>query len=140
MRNFKNNEPLLQNIKDNDVKEIKRVLIDNIMYLQGNRSEINKAIQYALDNSNFIFDKHQDIAISDRHNKESYFSEEQFNLKENYSRERFNVLVDLYNEVYANKKYIYESEPVKGSNNLIKVVVAVGVAAAAAYLLFKILD
>ncbi|WP_209391399.1 DUF1163 domain-containing protein [Chryseobacterium sp. RR2-3-20] len=140
MRNFTDNKPLLQNIQNNDIKEIKRILIDNIFFLQGNREEINKAIRYALDKSDFRFDENKDLEVSNINDKERCFSEEQFNLGENYSEERYNVLVDLYNEVYANKEYIYENEPATDKNKVAKIVaVAVGVGITV-YILYRILD
>lgn len=140
MRKFTENQPLLDNIQNNDVKEIKRILIDNIFFLQGNRVEINNAVQYALDNSDFTFDDHEVLEVLDKNSKEGYFSEEQFNLYENYSKERYDLLVELYNEAYANKEYTYETEPTTDNNKVTKVV-AVGVAVAVAvYVLYKILD
>jgi len=140
MRKFTENQPLLDNVQNNDVKEIKRILIDNIFFLQGNRYEINKAIQYVLENSDFAFEGHKDLEVSDKNNKEGYFSEEKFNLRENYSKDRYDLLVELYNEAFANKEYTYETEPATDNNKVAKVVV-VGVAVAiAVYVLYKILD
>lgn len=140
MRKFTENQPLFDNIQNNDVKEIKRILIDNIFFLQGNKVEINNAVQYALDKSDFTFDDHEVLEVSDKNSKEGYFSEEKFNLRENYSKERYYLLVELYNEAYANKEYTYETESTADNNKVTKVV-AVGVAVAVAiYVLYEILD
>lgn len=141
MRTFLNNQPLLDSITANDLDEIRRTLIDNIFFLQGNRDEIEKAIQYATDNSKFVFEPHKAIKVSDTDNKNDFFSDEKWNMRENYSRERYNLLVELYNETFAKQEYIYDTEDQPFSlNTTTKYIIIGGAIVLASYLLYKTLN
>lgn len=141
MRKFTDNELLINSVHNNDVKEVKRLLIDNIIFLQGNKEEINKAVEYAIEKSNFIFDEHISLSVENADDKEDLFSEEKFNMRENYSKERYNLLVDLYHETFAKNEYVYETSTTKTDNTKIAKAVAVGlVVIIAGYLFYKILD
>lgn len=140
MREFRDHELFINSVNNNEVKEIKRLLIDNIIFLQGNREEINKAVEYAIEKSDFIFDEHTYLPVENTENRESVFSEEKFNMRENYSKERYNLLVDLYHETFAKKEYTYETDNSESKIN-VKKAAAIGFGVAVAiYLLYKILD
>ena len=142
MREFTENQPLLASIKANDIDEIKRILIDNIFFLQGDENEISKAAEYAVNNSDFNFDEHVVLEVSNKKDKEDYFSDEKWNMRENYSRERYNFLVELYHETFAKQDYTYELDktPKKdGVSKEVKVIVGGVIVIVAGYLIYKIL-
>lgn len=137
MRNFRENHPLVESIGTNDIKEIKRILIDNIFFLRGNLNEIENAITYAEENSDFFFDEHKAIKIPKIDDNEDYFSKEQWNMRENYSRERYDLLVRLYNQFDLTPDNDYKTEKVETNNKLIKNIVIGGSVLLAGYLLYK---
>lgn len=140
MRKFTENQPLLASIKANNVDEIKRILIDNIFFLQGDQNEINKAVQCAIDDSDFNFDEHRVLEVSNKDNKEDYFSDENWNMSENFSRDRYNLLVELYNETFAKQEYTYESDTSSKKSGIVQKVVVGGVIIIAGYLIYKALS
>ncbi len=139
MRKFTENQPLLASIKANDKDEIKLTLIDNIFFLQGDQNEINKAAEYAINNSDFKFDRHKELEVTNKSDKENYFSEEKWNMRENFSRDRYDLLVDLYNETFAKQEYTYESDSTPKNNGVVRNVVIGGVIIIAGYLIYKTL-
>lgn len=139
MRKFTENQPLLKNIAANDVAEIKRILIDNIFFLQGNQSEIDNANEYAIKNSDFNFDEHQNMDVSDKINKQDYFSDEKWNIRENFSKDRYNLLVKLYNETFAKEEYSYESSDTFKNDDVLKKIIIGGAVIIAGYLIYKVL-
>lgn len=140
MRKFTDNQLFINSVKDNDVGEIKRLLIDTVFFLQGDREEIDNAIQYALDNSDFTFEEHENIEVSDKKDIENYFSEEQLNIIENYSIKRFNLLVDLYVQVFRNKEYTYTIQSVSVNNKVFKTLPIVIAIAIGLYALYKMIN
>jgi hypothetical protein len=139
MRKFTENQPLLANIDANNIDEIKRILIDNIFFLQGDRNEIDEAVEYTIKNSDFNFDEHRALEVSNTNNKEDYFSDEKWNLNENFSRERYNVLVKLYSETFALHDYSYESKNTSNDDTLKKIAIG-GVVIIAGYLIYHALS
>ncbi|MBO3097822.1 hypothetical protein [Gelidibacter pelagius] len=142
MREFKENEDFIASIKDNDIYEIKRTLIDNIFFLQGNKNEIKEAVEYTILNSDFNFEEHKVLEVSDKTNKEDCFSDEKWNLRENFSKQRYDLLVELYNETFAKKEFTYESGTTSNNenNDLLKKVMIGGVVLIAGYLIYKALS
>ena len=140
MRKYTENQPLLTSVEENDQDEIKRILIDNIFFLQGDRIEINKAVEYAINQSEFIFEEHREMAISDKNNKENYFTDEKWNMDENYSRERYNLLVELYHEAFSKQEYTYESSGNSSNDDVLKKFIIGGVVIFAGYLIYKALS
>lgn len=140
MREFKENQPLLKSITANDVPEIKRILIDNIFFLQGNQSEIENANEYAIKNSDFNFEEHQVLVVSDKNNKEDYFSDEKWNMHKNFSKDRYNLLVKLYNETFAKEEYSYESSNTSKNDDVLKKIIIGGAVIIAGYLIYKVLS
>lgn len=122
MRKYSDNIALLKSIKTNNVKEIKNLLIDNIFFVKGNRSEIFASAEFAEKESDFRFDSHIDVLLNYNENTEEKFSEEKFNMRSNFSKERFDNLVEIYKEVYMQEKdELHTSDrdilPVYSSNN-----------------------
>ena len=140
MRKFTENQPLLASIKANDITEIKRILIDNIFFLQGDQNEINNAVEYSINNSDFNFEEHRFLEVSDKNNKEDYFSDEKWNMNKNFSRDRYNLLVELYNETFAKQEYTYESDITSNKNEILKKVIVGGAVIIAGYLIYKALS
>jgi hypothetical protein len=140
MRKFTENKPLLASIDSNDTDEIRRILIDNIFFLQGDQNEINRAVEYSMNNSDFTFEDHRALEVSNKNNKEDYFSDEKWNMGENYSRDRYNLLVHLYQENFAEKEYTYETDSNPENNELLNKIVIGGVVIIAGYLIYKALN
>jgi|SRR5690606_31174016 len=101
MRKYSDNELLIRSVENNNITEIKRILVDNIFFLQGNKEEIEKATKYALHNSNFRFDVHDGSKITTLSEDQYAFSAENIKLLTNYSNERYDALVDLYPAVFG---------------------------------------
>lgn len=139
MRKFTENQPLLANIKANNLEEIKRILIDNIFFLQGDRNEIDNAVEYAKTNSDFKFEEHRVLEVSDKKNKEDYFSDEKWNMNENFSRDRYNLLVELYNETFAQQEYTYHTNSIPEKNEIFSKVIISGAVIITGYLIYKVL-
>lgn len=142
MRKFTENQILLESVKANDIEEIKQFLIDNIFFLQGNQIEINAAVKYVINSSDFNFEEYKELEVSDRNNKNDYFSEEKWNMRENFSRERYNLLVELYHETFAKQDYTYESDKTRkkdGVSTEVKVIVGGVALIVTGYLIYKAL-
>lgn len=114
MRKYTDNSVLQEFIEINNVPEIKKELINSIIFLLGNREEIHKAIAEAESKTDFAFEEHKDIAYDNKEATELLYSEIKHTLlRENYSRERFEELIDLYHEVYAHMVFEKEEEEKK---------------------------
>lgn len=140
MRKFTENQPLLASIKANNIEEIKRILIDNIFFLQGDQKEINEAVEYAINESDFNFEEHRGKEVSNKNDKEDYFSDEKWNMRENFSRDRYNLLVELYNQTFAKQEYTYEAGNTSKKNEVMIKVMVSGAVIFAGYLLYKTLS
>ena len=144
MRSYKENTAFTKSVQENNIANIKRLLLDNIIFLQGDKADIEEAISYATANSDFKFEDHQALPVDAESHSKALFSEEKWNMEENYSKERFDALIALYNETYAKEEYTYETKTAK--NNLVenkKLLIAGAVAAAAAltaYIVYKTLS
>jgi hypothetical protein len=137
MKDFNENQPLLDSIEANDLKEIKRILIDNIFFLKGDSVEIYKAVEYAMEKSDFKFEAHEEIDVINPNNKEDCFSDEQWNMRKNYSRERYDLLVELFNETFAKQNYTNDNTKGRSNDKLIKKAIIGGVIMVAGYLIYK---
>lgn len=138
MINFNEITPFIESVKTNNLSEIKNLLIENIFFQQGDKRELDKALQYAINNSSFKFEEHIDLEVSDKTNKEDYFSDEKWNMRENYSKERYNLLVELYNETFAKQEYAYSIvEENVNNDKLVKKVIIGSVIVIAGYLIYK---
>lgn len=140
MRKYTENQPLLTSIEANDQDEIKRILIDNLFFLQGDRNEINKAVEHAINKSDFEFEEHHELAVTGKNNKEDYFTDEKWNMDENYSRNRYNLLIELYNEVYVNQEYNYKANDTSKNDDVLKKIIIGGAVIIAGYLIYKTLS
>lgn len=111
MRKYTDNSVLQEFIEINNVPEIKKELINSIIFLLGNREEIHKAIAEAESKTDFAFEEHKDIAYDNKEATELLYSEIKHTLlRENYSKERFDELIKLYHEVYADMVFEKEEE------------------------------
>ena len=140
MRAFIENKDFIASIKDNDIYEIKRTLIDNIFFLQGDKNEINKAVEYAISNSDFNFEVHKELEVSNKTDKQDYFSDEKWNMRENYSKERYFLLVQLFKETFTEQEYNDELDLPSGNNELLKKVIIGGAVLITGYLIYKTLS
>lgn len=127
MKNYTKNQALVQSVVSNNVEEIKIILIDLIIFFQGNLDEINEAVSYAVENSNFTFELQKDLPNEKWTNKEELFIDEKFNMSLNYSKERFNKLIELYNESYALHKYPEQETKVASDNSKLLKIIAISI-------------
>lgn len=140
MRKYTDNEHLVNYVNQNDIVNFKDELLRSIMFLHGNKEEINKAIDFAIQNSSFVFDTHKEIEVNSNLSYEDVYAAESINMEENFSKERLEKLIDIYINHYSKKQYTYESGQTTDNTKVTKVV-AIGVAVAiAVYVLYKILD
>lgn len=154
MRKYTDNSVLQEFIETNNVPEIKKELINSIIFLLGNREEIHKAIAEAETKTDFSFEEHQDIAYENKESMELLYSEVKYILlRENYSRERFEELIDTYHKAYSNsseevqeeeKHTQYFREPIKDSDieekiNLVHIIGGAIVAVVTGYIIYKII-
>lgn len=158
MRTYRDNTVLLEHIENNDTPKIKEELIDSVIFLLGNQEEINKAIDEVLNKTSFAFDEHRDIPYDNTDSKQLLYAEiKQTLLEENYSRERFNELVNTYQEAFVNtekeeeeeeeqknavKHYIIPAKDNNGQDNKssIRILGGVIIAIIAGYIIYKLVN
>jgi hypothetical protein len=140
MANYADNIPFMNYVNEKDVEMIKYELLNQIFFLAGNKSELEKAIAFARSNSDFEFDHHEVILGEDFDDPEKRYVEIKFNMEKNFSRVRFDTLIKIYEDHYAKKEYSYDiPESTKKSSNVVVAVVVVGIAVAS-LVLYKILN
>lgn len=154
MRKYTDNSVLQEFIETNNVPEIKKELINSIIFLLGNREEIHKAIAEAESKTDFAFEEHQDITYDNKESMELLYSEIKYILlRENYSWERFEELIDTYHKAYSNisekvqgeeKPTQYFREPIKDNDteekiNLVHIIGGAIVAVVTGYIIYKII-
>lgn len=149
MRQFTDNKPLMRFIENNDVEEIKEELPNLIFFLQGDRNELQKAIAYVLQHTSLKFEQHQNIEVENTSDIKTLLTEEQFNLRKNFSKERFEKLIDLYNQTYKTKnntpildsgKNVFHRDTNKKEDNTLKIIAIAAGTIFLGYILYKILD
>ncbi|GAB2611437.1 hypothetical protein [Belliella aquatica] len=142
MRNFMNKNQFLEAVRTDDHFEIKYEILSLFFYFNGDRFMLMEAIQYALDNSTFKFETHKPHENENQEMySEEYFAQVSSNFTENCSKERLNLLFDVYNQVYKNKKSIRIDELYPSSNEFPYKGVAIAAGAILAlFLLYKILS
>lgn len=153
MRKYSDNSVLQELIETNNVPEIKEELINSIIFLLGNREELRKAIAEAEAKTDFAFEEHQDITYDNKESMELLYSEIKYILlRENYSRERFDELIDTYHKAYSNSEKVqgeekptqYFREPIKDNDteekiNLVHIIGGAIVAVVTGYIIYKII-
>lgn len=137
MIDFKDFDAFIESVQSNNINEIKDLLVENIFIQQGDKSNLDKAIEYAMNNSNFKFEEHIELEVSDKKNKEDYFSDEKWNMRKNYSRERYELLVELYGETFTKPEHTYETVEDKAKDKIIRKIIIGGVIVVAGYLIYK---
>ncbi|MGG5599609.1 hypothetical protein ACPDHJ_07395 [Myroides sp. C8-3] len=144
MRKYTENKALMLNIESNNVKELKINLIENIFFVQGDLVQINQSIEYAKNNSDFDFEPHVDIPLLYDINSEEAFSEEKYNMRTNFSKERFDMLLKIYHKVYVSEsntvETIKDNVTTPSNSKNFRIGVCVVGAAILGYLIYKILD
>jgi len=144
MRKYTENKALMLNIESNNIKELKMNLIENIFFVQGDLEQINQSIEFAKNNSDFDFEPHIEIPLHYTLYTGEGFSEETYNMRTNFSKERFDLLLKIYHKVYVNESNAIETikENVTSSSNSTNLKIGVYVVGAAilGYLIYKMLD
>lgn len=141
MRNFKDKIQFIEAINKNDLHEIKHELVSMFFYLNGDENEINKTVDYAIANSSFKFENHveeeseKNIVID-----EKAFSIVSVNLTYNFSKQRLNKLMGIYNNVYKYQdvKSLNELYPKDENFSIKRFSIAAG-ALITLFILYKIL-
>lgn len=103
MRKYSDITALQDAIRNNDVSSIKEELIRSVIVLKGNREELNRAIGDILGKTSFNFDAHQAISYVSQDPKDLY-AEVSRVLEDNFSKQRFQELIDIYHRAYTNRK------------------------------------
>jgi len=102
MRKFEENNILEDSVKNDNLIEIKAILLDVIMVFRGNKEEITQAVNYAIANSSFEFEPHDDRPITSLTEDPTAYTIESYNMVVNFSKERYYALIDLYLEKDGN--------------------------------------
>lgn len=100
MRQYKDNIHFTRYVAAGDIQKIKKELLENIFYLQGDKKELLAAASYAEDNSGFTFAVHEDFPIDQDVSVQSLFAKEKINMDRNFSKERFSKLIELYKQAF----------------------------------------
>lgn len=101
MRKFEENNILEDSVKNDNLIEIKAILLDVIMVFKGEKEEITKAVNYAIENSSFEFEPHDDRPITSLTEDPTAYAIESYNMVVNFSKERFYAMIDIYLEKYG---------------------------------------
>jgi hypothetical protein len=137
---YTDNIHLINYIESDNIFRFKEELLNSIFFLKGNREELDKVIELAVRKSSFRFDIHQEIDLNQNLSFEDKYAQETLNMKENFSKERLNYLLEIYDTYYSKKEYSYDiPESTKKSSNVVVAVVVVGIAIAS-LVLYKILN
>jgi len=137
---YTDNIHLINYIESDNIFRFKEELLNSIFFLKGNREELDKVIELAVRKSSFRFDIHQEIDLNQNLSFEDKYAQETLNMKENFSKERLNYLLEIYDTYYSKKEYSYDiPESTKKSSNVVVAVVVVGIAVAS-LILYKILN
>jgi len=137
---YTDNIHLINYIESDNIFRFKEELLNSIFFLKGNREELDKVIELAVRKSSFRFDIHQEIDLNQNLSFEDKYAQETLNMKENFSKERLNYLLEIYDTYYSKKEYSYDiPESTKKSSNVVVAVVVVGIAVAS-LVLYKILN
>lgn len=109
----------LEAVKNNNIKKIHFFLLEFILEFGGNKNELESAITYATSNSDFKFEFHKDMYIDETFSDFEIYTAERLNMNLNYSKERFDKLVNLYPETYGkeNKNRVTEDVEIKNTTN-----------------------
>lgn len=102
-KKFKDNLPFLRFIKSNSIADIKSELLNIIFFLEGDIEEINEAIKFAEENSQFQFQENTVVVEKHYDDLKKQLAQEQILARINFSRERYFKIVDLYGQVYGMK-------------------------------------
>lgn len=94
---YKNNSSFLNAVKNNDLKMVKSQLTEMIMLFQGDKSELVEAVNYAEKNCSFQFEEHRPTKtqVDDTSNSDLFYTEK-VELRDNFSKERFEEVIRLY--------------------------------------------
>ncbi|MHC5310530.1 hypothetical protein ACYSNM_10785 [Myroides sp. LJL116] len=100
MRKFTENDFLMKFIAEGNIEELKKELLNSIFFLKGDRKELNNALEYINLHTDFTFDEHNGIWAKENSNFKSLYADEAINMEDNFSKERFDKLIDLYAVAY----------------------------------------
>lgn len=156
---YTDNKHLVDYISSHDLINFKEELLNTIFFVKGNREELYRAINDAENAGFFTFDVHEDIKLSSEIPLKDEYTEEIINMSLNYSRERFEKLLRLYNRCYKEGVFSSKESSIDLANksvdilnsnnrvesdikndNIMKIVKTGVVLAIAAYALYKIFD
>lgn len=140
MRSYKDSIQFVKAVADNDRFEIKHELVSLFFFLNGDETEINKAVDYAIEKSSFKVEPHDPHKTEGNSEfNEDYFAQVSTNLTKNFSKERLNLLLSIYDKVYKHKESVRFDEFYASSKTSPYKTIAIATGAVLAiYLLYKI--
>lgn len=114
---FKNNKLFMDAIKENDIFSIKSDLEGYIVKYKGDQRKCDEVVEYAIKNSSFNWETDDGIFLGDKKTtiSEEYFYEKE-RLVQNFTKERYLRVINLYNE-YTQGKEDRKEEVKKASTN-----------------------
>lgn len=114
---FKNNKLFMDAIKENDIFSIKSDLEGYIVKYKGDKRKCDEVVEYAIKNSSFNWESDDGIFLGDKKTtiSEEYFYEKE-RLVQNFTKERYLRVINLYNE-YTQGKEDRKEEIKKASTN-----------------------
>jgi len=145
MNNYKEFTSFLKEVENNNIISIRNEISNMIILLEGDRDKIYEAIEYAKDKSDFKFDKHIEEGNL---NKKDPFTFENGVLRSNFSKERLDLVLQLYkpyalqhdqSKENASHNTTNNKKDINTENSKKKGIVIVGVIIVSAYILFEIL-
>lgn len=105
MEEFRKHKFFIEAVESQDIFRIKSDLESLIAVLNGDREECLKAIEYAINNSGFNWeiDDGRFFGKNINTDREMYLYEKE-RLVQNFTKERFEKVISLYNKLYPNVK------------------------------------
>lgn len=117
-KSYRDDANFLKFVSENRVFAIKSNLEGLIVKLKGNKEKCDEAVQYAIDNSDFNWEKDDgfDIGKKPEINKREEYFYEKGRLVQNFTKERYEKVIELYKEFLKENEIRVENEEKKTKN------------------------
>lgn len=100
MRTYKDFTNFINEVKENNIFNVKAELSNMIKFLDGDSNRINDAIKFAKENSAFDYDEHEERTAEIKLSTPAdFFIYEKRGLLNNFSKERLAKVIELYHQL-----------------------------------------
>lgn len=104
MYSYEKNELFLEKVQNQEKFSVKSILVDMIQRTKGNGKELEEAISYAIGKGAFQWEEDDKDNMSMKFtNKTDEYDFEMGRLSQNFSKERYNKIIELCKDIYPKK-------------------------------------